>query len=147
MTGFRYGVGIMVAGMLAAQPCLAADDLSAMGRSDRGMGAFAGLNVKLPLTGGKPAKASARLQLTPEFSTRSLQTGSIRTLRPAGLELGAGASGKPALYVGGQDAREMRTKLGVGGSTTTALVIVGGVILVLVVIAATQVPVWPDPPG
>ena len=92
-------------------------------------------------------KPSARLQLTSEFSTRSLQTGAVKTLRPAGLELGTGISGKPTLYIGGQSSREMQTRLGVGGSTTTTLLVVGGIILILVVIAATQVPVWPDPPG
>ena len=140
----RYAAAAMAAGMLAAQPCAAAEDLRDQSGQERQASAFGGVSVRVPLGRTAGAKPSARLRLTTGYSVRDRLTGASRSFRGHGLELGAGTAGKPTLYLGGQNSAEMKTKLGIGGKTTTILVVGGVVLLLLIVLAATQVPPQPD---
>jgi hypothetical protein len=130
--------------MLAAQPCAAAQDLRDTGMRERHASAFGGLNLRVPFGGQQAGKPQARLQLAAASSVRDPRSGSTWTNRAQGLEIGAGKTGKPALFMGGQNTAEMKTKLGVGGSTTTIIVVGGVLVLLLVVLAASQVPPQPD---
>jgi hypothetical protein len=144
MTRLKCAAAIAAAGLLAAQPCAAAEDYRDAGMRERHASAFAGVNLRLPLGGKQAGKPSARLQFTAASTIRDVRSGSTRTVRAHGLEIGSGEKGKAALYMGGQNTADMKTKLGVGGSTTTTIIIVGGVLLLLVILAASQVPPQPD---
>jgi hypothetical protein len=119
--------------MLSVQPCLA-QDFSAPGSTERRIGGFAGVSMRLPMGGRTPDRPSARLQLTTTQSFRhnGLQ---LRSSFAPGLELGTGRLGRPAVFMGGQQlvTREQRNQI--GGTTTTVLVI-GAVVLAVVVLAA-----------
>ena len=120
---------------LIAQPCLAAEPMHYSTGSGARPAAFAGVQVRVPLRYKSTTKASARLQLGSAYYTRAQSGALVQTGRSVGLELGAGKTGKPALYIGGQDSAEMKEKLNLDGTTTT-LLIVGGVVLVVVALAA-----------
>jgi hypothetical protein len=135
---------MMAAGILAAQPCAAAEDYRDLGMRERRASAFAGVNLRLPLGGAKAAKPSARLQLSAATTVRDMRSGSMTTTRAHGFEIGTGAGGKPALYMGGQSRAEMKTKLGIGGTTTTVIVVGGVVLVLLVLFAASRIPPQPD---
>jgi hypothetical protein len=127
-------VGAAAALMLSAQPCLAADDFAAPGSTERRIGGFAGVSLRLPMNGRHSERASARLQLTTTQSYR--QSGmQLRTSYAPGLELGRSSLGQPAFFMGGQPiaAREQRVHM---GGTTTTLLIIGGVVLAVLVLAA-----------
>lgn len=130
--------------MLAAQPCLAAEDPRDLGLREQHASAFAGVNLRVPLGDPKRAKPSARLQFTAASTVRDWRTGSTRTVRAHGFEIGTGRGRKPALYMGGHSTDELKTRLGVGASTTTTIVVAGVVVLALVVLAASKVPPQPD---
>jgi hypothetical protein len=138
----KYAVGLAATCALAAQPCAAAGAFQDFGANERRSAAFAGLKLNVPMGQAKRAKPTARLQLTSTHQFRDSRTGEMRTLSPAGLELGASAQGMPVLFVGGQDAAAVNKELGIGGTATT-LLIVGGVVLVLLVVAASSVPPGP----
>lgn len=93
---------------------------------------FVGATYRVGLdrrTGGQGGRASLR------FAGMSRSSGSeIRFSQ--GLELKAGASSRPAVYLAGHDIGQLRTKSHLNGTTTA--VIVGGVLL-LGVIAAVAV--------
>ena len=131
---------------MAAQPCLAADDMRDAGAGERRSSAFAGLSVKVPVgRSGGSRETTARLQISTVHETRDARSGSVRSFRPAGLELGLGAKGKAALYLNGQETKAIERKLGIGGSTTTLIVIGGIVVLVLIVAAAASAVPQPGP--
>jgi hypothetical protein len=111
---------------------------------ERHASAFGGVNLRVPFGGQDAGKPQARLQLAAASTSRDLRSGSTLTNRAHGLEIGTGAKGKPALFMGGQNTAEMKTRLGVGGSTTTIIVVAGVAVLLLVVLAASQVPPQPD---
>jgi hypothetical protein len=136
----KYSAALLAAGILAVQPCAAADDFRDFNPTHRRTSAFAGMNVRLPLDRGTPAKPSARLQLTSAYSSMDARTGAVQTFKAQGLELGAGLKGKPALFLNGQNTAEMKQKLQVKGSTGTILLVAGGILLVLVLVAAASVP-------
>jgi hypothetical protein len=98
------------------------------------------MNVRLPLDSSTRAKPSARLQLTAAYSAIDARTGAIQTLKGQGLELGAGAKGKPAFYLNGRNTAEMKQKLELGGSTGTILLVAGAALVVLVVVAFASTP-------
>lgn len=98
------------------------------------MSAFAGLNVRMPLGGVKPARPSARLQLTTGYRMRDARTGALRTFQPRGLEIGAGKSGAPAFHLNGRSGAEIRKSAGLTGSTSDTVWIVFGVALVAVAV-------------
>ena len=123
--------------MLSAQPCLAAQDLRELGGGERRTGTFAGMNVRMALGGRAASKPTARLQLGMTHSYRNQQSGMHpQTTRVASLEFGASRSGKPSLFLGGQEVGDAQKKLGIGGSTGTALLVVGGVAVVALVLLA-----------
>jgi hypothetical protein len=122
------------AAMLISQPCLAADDHRDIGARERRSGAFAGLNVRLPMGKGNPGKASAKVQLTTLHQYRTGAGAVVRAYRPDGLELGLSRSGGASLSIAGQDLRRANERVALKGSTTTYL-IVGGVLLAVVVLA------------
>jgi hypothetical protein len=144
MTGYKRAAAIAAIAMLAAQPCGAAEDLRDTGVRERHASAFGGLNLRVPFGGREAGKPQARLQLAAASTVRDTRSGSTLTKRAQGLELGIAEKGKPALFMGGQNTAEMKTKLGVGGSTTTYIVVGGALVLLLVVLAASQVPPQPD---
>lgn len=120
---------------LGVQPCLAADLANKLHATETRTAAFAGLQVRLPLGQKERAKPTARLQLSSTHYAREQTGGFVQIHRTSGLEFGAGKAGKPALFIGGQEAADVQKKLNIGGSTTT-LLIVGGVVLAVVVLAA-----------
>jgi hypothetical protein len=123
------------AAMLIGQPCLAADDMRNMGGGERRSGAFAGLNLRVPVGKGNPEKPSARMQLTTTHEYRNASGEVLRAYRADGLELGLRRTGAASLRIAGQDLRATKERLAMNGSTKTYL-IVGGVVLVVVVLAA-----------
>ena len=120
---------------LCVQPGAAADLGSNFGPREQRTAAFAGVHVGMLLGGRRRAKPTARLQLSSAYYAREQSGGFVQTGRSPGLEFGAGKAGKATLFVAGQDTAEMRTKLGVGGTTTT-LLIVGGLVLAVVILAS-----------
>lgn len=119
--------------LAAAQPVAAAGYAPERGPTEMRASAFAGFNVRVPM-GRTAAKPSARLQLTTAYTFRDARTGATRTLKPHGLELGAGKSGA-AFFAGGQELSRKNVetlKLGDGG--TTVLYVVGGILVLGVVL-------------
>jgi hypothetical protein len=135
MVKWTGAAAMAAAAMLAAQP-VAAADLRSFDSDQRRGAAFGGLKVSLPLGTHRPAKPTARLQLTYSQQLRDSRTGDVRAFSPPGLEFGASAKGKPMLFVGGQNAAAVERRLGVRGSTGKTILIVGGVLIVLVIVGA-----------
>lgn len=134
--------------MMAAQPCLAAGDSLDGGMPERTTAAFAGAVFKLDLRGASGlAKPTARLQLglTHSYSDPGSRRPAV-VCRLSGLELGASAKGKPALFMAGQELTGQNERLEFGGSTGTTVLIAGGVVLalLLVVVAAGGGGGFPD---
>ena len=142
----RIGSAAAIAamGILAAQPCAAAEDVRDSGMRERHASAFGGFSLRVPFGGAQAGKPSARLQLAAASTVRDTRSGSTSTRRADGLEIVAGEGGKPALHMAGQSTAQMKTKLGLGKSTTTIVVAGGVLLLLLVVLAAAQVPPQPD---
>lgn len=132
MTFVKCALTITAAGILAAQPCAAAS--SSAGWTEHRMSTFAGLNVRMSLGGAKRARPSARLQLTTSYDVRDTRTGSIKTFKVQGLEIGAGRNGAPAFYINGQSTAQMQKKLRLSSSTSNTVWIVAGVALVAVAV-------------
>lgn len=130
MAWVKFALPLVAAGMLAAQPCAAS-----LAQGQQNGSAFAGLNLRMPLGTAKAAKPSARLQFTTAYSFQDGRTGATETFKAPGLEFGTGKSGKPVLFLNGQDTAEMRERMQANGSTGSTLLIVGGVLLVLAVVA------------
>lgn len=138
-------IAVCIAGALAAQPCLAAEDIGALSSPERQSSAFAGLHLRLPLGDGREAgKPSARLRLSMTHAYRDTSGATLRQYQSAGLELGLGARGKPAYFVGGRKLSDKDTRLGLSGSKTT-WIIVGGVVVLAVVILASVAAAQPKP--
>jgi len=136
MLSTRHALGIAAAAMLAGQPCLAAEDFRESRTGQVRTGAFAGINLRVPLDeSASSRRATARLQLTGIREVREAN-GATRTFRSEGVQVGAGRDGRPALTIAGRNPFDERERLRVGGSTTTALVIVGGLVLVVFVLAS-----------
>jgi hypothetical protein len=135
---------IVAMGMLAAQPCAAAEDVRDSGMRERHASAFGGFSLRVPLGGAQAGKPSARLQFAAASTTRDPRSGSTSTRRADGLEIVAGQGGKPARHLSGQSTAQMKAKLGVSKSTTTIIIAGGVVLLLLIVLAASQVPPQPD---
>ena len=122
------------AASMLSQPVLAAEAFRDTGALETRKGAFAGLNLKVPLGTREAAKPSARLQLTTSYNQRS--AAGMRSYRPAGLELGLTGKGQPEMFVGGVRLAETERRLGLTGSNDWILpvallgaVIVGVVLL------------------
>jgi hypothetical protein len=130
MTFVKYAVAVLAVALVAAQPCAAASD--APDYNERRAGAFAGFNVRMALGGAKPARPSARLQLTTAFELRDSRTGAARTLKAQGLEIGANRKGAPAFYLNGRNAAERQEAHLLSSSTSTTTWIVLSVALVAV---------------
>lgn len=141
----RWAVAMTAAGLLAAQPCAAAGD--GAGWEQRRMSAFAGVNLRMPLGGAKPARPSARLQLTTGYQLRDARTGALRTFQPKGLEIGAAGNGAPSFYLNGRHSAELRKSAALTGSTSDTVWIVLGVALVAVaVLVLSNSSELPGPP-
>lgn len=112
--------------VLAAQPCLAADDMRAVGNVERGTAAFAGASVKMPLGSRSAAKPSARLQLGMRHVYRDPAGRSPSQVRQVGLiELGSPGGARPALFVGGRNMTDVKRNRGLVGTTGTLLFAAG----------------------
>jgi hypothetical protein len=135
MAGYQGLAALAAVTVLAAQP-VAAADLGKFDGDQRRGAAFGGLKVSLPLGAGARAKPAARLQLTYSQQLRDSRTGDVRTFSPPGLEFGASDAGKPMLFVGGQQAAEMKRTLGIRGKMGTTIAVVAGVVVVLVLLAS-----------
>jgi hypothetical protein len=140
MASIKHAAALMAAGIIALQPCAAAEDFRAFSATHRQTSAFAGVNVRLPLDSGARVKPSARLQLTSAYYAMDARTGAVQTLKSPGLELGTGAKGRPTFYLNGQNTAEMKQKLELGGSTGTILLVAGAALVVLVVVAFASTP-------
>lgn len=119
--------------LLAAQPCAAAEDLRGTGAAQPRTAPFVGLGLGLPLSGGKKAGPSARLQFTP---ARIAGGNFARAGAAPGLELGLARTGKPAFYIGGRPTADIGRRLNMGGKTGTALIVVGGLVVLVLIAAA-----------
>lgn len=135
MASIKSAAAGIAAALLLTQPCAAADDFREFSATNRQMTAFAGVNVRLPLGGTAEAKPSARLQFTTGHSLYDSGSGAERTYRGRGLEIGAGKTGLPTFFVGGQNAAELQKKLGLKGGSSTTLLIVGGALVAVIIVA------------
>jgi hypothetical protein len=131
MQRVKFAVPILAAGILAAQPCIAASD-----SIEQRPAAFAGLNFKAPIGNAKAFRPTARLQFTTSYDFRDSRTGAVQAVRAPGLEFGIGKRGRPALFLNGQNSAQVRQRMNAGGSTTTWVIIGGVAVLALVVAAA-----------
>jgi hypothetical protein len=132
----RYAPGIAAAALLAAQPCLAAEDYRESRSGQVRTGAFAGVTLDVPLDrSASSRRPAARLQLTSIREVREAN-GATRTWRAEGVQLGADRRGRPALTIAGRNPLDERERLGIGGSTGTTVLIVGGIVLIVVVLAS-----------
>jgi hypothetical protein len=145
MLKIRSAAAFAAALAVAAQPCLAADDIRNIGFTEQRMAAFAGATLRVPLGTERAPRPSLRLQLTPSYQLRDPASGAVRSLRPEGVELGL-AAGRPSFFVAGQPARGIERRMNVGGSTGTTLLIVGGVVVAVVLVAALSIPPGAGPP-
>ncbi len=121
--------------VIAAQPAAAANDFRSAAASDHRPAAFGGVTVRVPFGKKAAAKPEARLQLT-TYRMNPSQPAAVRKFSSNGLEFGMSKAGKPLLFAGGQNAAEVKQKMGL--STTTTVLIVGGVVLLAIVILAAQ---------
>lgn len=118
---------------MLSQPVLAAEAFRDTGRVEQRNGAFAGFNFKVPLGTRAAAKPSARLQLTTVHDYRAAS--GVRSHRPAGLEVGLTAKGRPDMFVGGARLADTQKRLGLSGGTDWILpvgllvAVVAGVVL------------------
>jgi hypothetical protein len=118
--------------VLGAQPCVAAEDFKDREQGERRTAAFAGATLKMNFGQRSNPKPEARLQL----GMRHNFEGSPAAARQVALvELGEGRTGKPAVYVAGQDAGQVEQKLAVKGTTGNVLIGVAIGVALLVVIA------------
>ncbi|HEX8379929.1 MAG TPA: hypothetical protein VF619_05205 [Allosphingosinicella sp.] len=127
--------------LLAAQPCLAADDLRDTSSTQRRSAPFAGAGLSLPIGGPAKARPSARLQFT---AARPAGGAFGRSGAAPGLELGLAGAGKPMLYIGGRSTADLGRRMNLSGSRSTVLIVVGGLV-VLVLIAAAVADAQPTP--
>jgi hypothetical protein len=130
-----YAVAWVAACAALAEPCLAAgmpgDPATVRGQ----MGAFAGVRIAMPFGGARRAAPIARLQIGPSYAAVDARSGAlVATRQGAGVELGLGRNGAPALSLAGRTAPELKRQLGFKGSTT--YVVIGGVVLLVVLLAA-----------
>jgi hypothetical protein len=133
--GISKFAALAAIGVLAAQPIAAADLAPERGPMEMRQSAFAGLNVRVPMGRSPAARPSARLQLTTAYTFRDVRTGSMRTMKPHGLELGTGPTGAPAFFAGGQQLSQKNVeKLKLGGTGKTVLYVVGGIVVLGVVL-------------
>ena len=145
MTFVKCAVAMAGAGLLAALPCAAAADPAPW--NERQVSAFAGLNVRMSLGGAKPARPTARLQLTTSYDVRDARVGGVETFKPQGLELGAARNGAPILYVNGRTTAETQEKLRLSGSNNTVLIVFGValVAVAVLVLVTTEEAALPGP--
>ena len=125
----------LAASMLIAQPCLAAEDLRDQSELRYRSSPYAGATFRVSLEGARKAGSSLRLQA----GIRRIGEGrgaaaSAHPLQLSAVELGASADGMPVVYLAGQEARDLRQRLGVRGSTGKTLLIVGGVLVLVVLV-------------
>lgn len=128
-----HAAAALAALLLAAQPCVAADDLGGTGAAQPRTAPFVGIGLSLPLSGGANASPSARLQFTP---ARMAGGNFARAGAAPGLELGLAKTGKPAFYIGGRPTADLGRRLNMGGKTGTALIVVGGIVVLVLIAAA-----------
>lgn len=121
---------ILSGAALVAQPCLAAQDLTASGYVERRSGGFAGAQLKLELGRSARTVPTARLQvgMTHRYQGVGMSLPS-RSFNVSALELGLTGGRQPLLLIGGQDTSSIKRRLGVNGSATTTLLVVGGLAL------------------
>ncbi len=144
MRAIRLAAAAAVA-MLAAQPCLAADDFRGLGAGERQSAAFAGMRLRLPMGSANSERPSARLQLTTFHDYRDAAGAMVRSHRSPGMELGLDRFGRTSFQMAGQDMAQAQQRLGVSGSTRTALIIGGVVVVVLLLAAVTSTVPGPGP--
>ena len=136
MASFRHSISFVAAGLMAAQPCLAAE-LEPIGAS-RHSGVHAGLYARLPLgprgrTSEEP-RAGLSLGATHLYRGAAASDGE-RRVQVNMVDLGMFSSGRPSLLVGGRQLVDSRGRLRVqgdeedGGGIPTWAIVAGGVVL------------------
>lgn len=128
----KYVGAVLSLTVVAAQPAVAAEQLSLAASSLTRPAAFGGLTVRLPLSRQGRAKPEARVQLT-TYRMDAAEAGHVRTFDPRGIQLGLSKAGKPLLFAGGENVSQVKQRLGL--NTGTTLLIVGGVVAAVVVVA------------
>lgn len=125
---------VAAATMLAAQPCLAADDIRELGMVEHRSAMFAGANVRLGFGGPQRQAPAARLQVGMTHIYQDRRSASPATVyRLSGFELGASRRGAPSLSIGRADVREFERRLGL--STGGAIAIGAGAVVAVLAIA------------
>ena len=127
-----YGLSFLAAGLVAAQPCAAAE-LEA-GDGSRRSGMFAGAYVRVPLGPRGPAREEARAGLS--FASTHVYrgadaSGGERRLQADIVDIGMFRSGRPSLMVAGRQLVDERGRLSLkdGGGVPTWAIVVGAVVL------------------
>ena len=131
-------VAATLIGTATAQPALAAEDLREISSPQHRTAAFVGGSVRVPLGSGRGVgKPVTRLQAGFTHSYRDPRSAApAETVRVASFELGASAGGKPAFYMAGHEAGDLRDKL--GASTGTVAVIGVGLLVGLLAVAVAS---------
>jgi hypothetical protein len=125
---------LAAAASVAVQPCLAAP-LGGAGRfAGAHVGAFAGGSFVLPLGGGRQARPSARLRISPVTAFVDTRSGAIVERQGQGLELGLTGAGHADLRLAGGRPAALKRQLGFKGST--GYIVVGGVVVLVLLLAA-----------
>lgn len=131
MASFRHIVLLTAAGLIAAQPCAAADlaPLEGAGRS----GLYGGIYVRLPIgqSGRQEARTGLSFGPTRIYRTANASEGERRTQVNL-VDLGIVRSGRPSLTVGGRELIDERGRLSLGGDGggVSPLAIVVGLVVV-----------------
>ena len=94
---------------------------------------FVGASVTMNLD-DRRSRPSARLQV----AMAPVAAPGRPVIRRGGLELGI-SDGEPRMYLAGQDAQMLRTRMGLG-TTETVLLVGAGVLALLVVVAVASAP-------
>ena len=107
-TGLCASAAMLV---LAAQPCLAAEDIRNQVDMERRSAMFAGATMRLPLGPAAAHRPSVRLQLTARYTNESHAAAPTIVAQPAGFEFGATRSGAPSFYIGGLSLRQFQRRI------------------------------------
>jgi hypothetical protein len=126
MASLKRIVALAAAGLLAAQPCAAAE-LSPLEGSRR-TGLYGGIYLRLPI-GPDRQNARTGLSFGPTRIYRTAHGGERRTQIDL-VDLGMVRSGRPSLTIGGRELIDERGRLSLRGDGVSPAAIVVGLVVV-----------------
>jgi hypothetical protein len=132
MASFKRLIAFTAAGLLAAQPCAAAD--LAMLEGSRQSGLYGGIYVRLPIgqIGRDRQEARTGVSFGPTHIYRTANAGDgERRTQINVVDLGVVRSGRPSLTVGGRELIDERGRLSLGedGGVSPAAIVVGLIVV------------------